>query len=83
MRRVDQDRKISLLNLSWGVPKAEPDQGVRATLVFSASGAKLRFYDAASDAYKCICLAVHPFLLEESVQPLSEESQHPIAVGSS
>jgi putative transposase len=80
MRRVDQDRKISLLNLSWEVPKAEPDQGVWATLTFSKAGAKLSVYDAAPDTPKRTCLALHPFPLKEPVQPLQQEFQQPILV---
>mgnify|MGYP001823624233 FL=1 len=80
MRRVDQDKKISLLNLSWDVPKAEPDQGVWATLTFAKTGAKVRIYDAAPDAPKRTCLAMHPFPLKDPVQPLSEAFHQPISV---
>jgi len=80
MRKVDHERKISLLNLSWDVSKAEPNQGVWTTLAFSRSGAKLRIYDTAPDAPKRTCLAIHPFPLKEPVQPLSSTFQNPIAV---
>jgi len=83
IRRVEQDQKISLLNLVWNVPKAKPDQGVWATLAFSKSGARLSVYDAAPDAPKRTCLVIHPFHLKEAVQPLSAEFQHPIPVRSS
>ena len=80
MRRVNQERKISLLNLDWEVPTTEPDQGVWATLQFSAHAAKLRVYDAAPDAEQRICLAEHPFPIKEPVLPLREEFQRPILV---
>jgi transposase len=80
MRRVKRDRKISLLNLEWEVPTAEPDQGVWATLKLSAHGATLRVYDAAPDAEQRICLAEHPFPIKEPVLPLREEFQRPIPV---
>jgi hypothetical protein len=80
MRRVNQDRRISLLNLDWELPKAQPDQGVWATLEFSHHGAKLRVYDTAPDAPKRTCLAVHPFPIKEPVLPLPTEFQRPISV---
>ena len=83
MRKVDQDQKISLLNLTWDVPKAQPDQGVWATLTFAKSGARLSVYDAVPDAPKRTCLATHPFPLKEIVQPLSAEFQRPIPVRAS
>mgnify|MGYP001816918541 FL=1 len=83
MRKVDQEQKISLLNLTWDVPKAKPDQGVWATLTFSNSGVRLSVYDAAPDAPKRTCLATHPFPLKEAVQPLNAAFQRPIAVRSS
>ena len=83
MRKVDQEQKISLLNLTWDVPKAKPDQGVWATLTFSNSGVRLSVYDAAPDAPKRTCLATYPFPLKEAVQPLNAAFQRPIAVRSS
>lgn len=80
MRLVKPDRQISLLNLDWAVPQAQPDQGVWATLELSRRGAKLRVYDAAPDAPQRTCLAEHPFPLQEPVQPLSEEFQKPLTV---
>jgi len=80
MRRVDQNRCISLLNLNWDVPRALPDQGVWATLEFSSRGAKLRIYDAAPDASRRTCLAQHPFPLNEPVLPLRPEFQRPIPI---
>jgi transposase len=80
MRLVKPDRKISVLNLEWDVPQAQPGQGVWATLELSSRGAKLRVYDAAPDAAQRTCLAEHPFPLKEPVQPLAEEFQKPMAV---
>jgi len=80
MRLVKPDRKISLLNLDWDVPQAQPGQGVWATLALSSRGAKLRVYDAAPDTAQRTCLAEHPFPLKEPVQPLAEAFQKPIPV---
>ena len=80
MRLVKPDRKISLLNLDWNVPKAQPGQGVWVTLELSSRGAKLRVYDTAPDAAQRTCLAEHPFPLKEPVQPVAEEFQKPMAV---
>lgn len=83
MRCVDRENKISLLNLSWEVLNAAPDQGVWATIVFSKSGANLNVYDNAPDAPIRTCLAQHPFPLKETVQPLQEEFHRPIAMAPS
>jgi transposase InsO family protein len=73
MRRVNPDNTISLLNLTWSVPDAKPNQGVWGTLELNTSGATLRVYDAAPDAPERICLVEHPFPLKEPVQPLQAE----------
>jgi len=78
MRRVDQAHQITLLNLTWTVPQARPDQGVWATLTLSSQRAKLRVYDTAPDAARRTCLAEHPFPLTEPVQPLRPEFQRAI-----
>ena len=80
MRLVKPDHKISVLNLEWDVPQAQPGQGVWATLELSTQEAKLRVYDAAPDAAQRTCLAEYPFPLKEPVQPLAEEFQKPRAV---
>jgi hypothetical protein len=80
MRRVDQAQQITLLNLTWAVPKAQPDQGVWATLSLSLQGAKLRVYEAAPDAAQRTCLVQYPFPLTEPVQPLRPEFQRAIPV---
>jgi transposase len=73
MRRVSAEKTISVLNLTWSVPDAEPDQGVWTTLEFRTDGATLRIYDKAPDALGRQCLAEHPFPLKEEVQPLQAE----------
>jgi len=71
MRRVDGARQIALLNVRWDVPRAEPQQGVWATLTFTPQGATLRVYDRAPDAPQRTCLATHPFPLQEPVVALA------------
>jgi transposase len=80
MRQVEPTRQISLLNLTWAVPQAQPGQGVWATLEVSLRSAKLRIYDAAPDAPQRTCLAEHPFPLPEPVQPLRVEFQRSMPV---
>ena len=73
MRLVNPDRTVSVLNEDWLVPEATPNQGVWVTLELTISGATLSIYDAAPDAPERTCLAQHPFLLSEPVQPLRAE----------
>jgi transposase len=73
MRRVSNERAITVLNLTWSVPDAEPDQGVWATLKFRTNGAMLEIYDQAPDTHERRCLVKHPFVLEEPVHPLQDE----------
>ncbi len=75
IRKVTAQRTVSILNLEWAVPKADPGQGVWATLKFSISGATLHIFDAAPDAERRISLAKHVFPLTESVQPLPSAFQ--------
>lgn len=77
MRRVSAEQTISVLNLNWAVPGAEPDQGVWATLELRVDGATLRIYDQAPDAIARRCLVEHPFPLKEEVQPLHVEFRPP------
>jgi len=70
IRLVNEQKKIRVLNVDWGVPLAHPGQGVWATLEFTLRDAKLRIYDAAPDAAKRSCLAIHPFPIKEPVLPL-------------
>jgi len=80
IRQITADQRVSILNLSWTVPDAQPLHGVWATLTFSLSGATLRVYDQAPDAAKRSCLVEYPFPLKEPVQPLLAAFQKPIAV---
>jgi transposase len=73
MRRVSDERTITLLNLTWSVPDTEPGEGVWATLEFRTSGATLKVYDQAPDAHERRCLAKHAFPLKEPVHPLQDE----------
>jgi transposase-like protein len=70
IRAVDTNRQVLILNQRWSAGLALPDQGVWATLFLPPKGATLRIYDAAPDAPKRRCLAVHPFPLKEPVVPL-------------
>ena len=76
IRSVSAEQQVMLLNLAWDVPRAQPDQGVWATLQFSQPGARLRVYDAAPDVGERRCLVEHPFPLREVVQPLAGTFHH-------
>lgn len=67
IRAVNQNRNVLILNKTWSAGLGLPDQGVWATLFLTPKGATLRIYDAAPDAPKRRCLAVHPFPLKEPV----------------
>jgi len=67
MRKVLADNTISVLNVSWSVPAAHPNQGVWATLVIKKSGAKLLIFNAAPDAPARKRLAAYPFKITEPV----------------
>ena len=73
MRLVSYDRKISLLNLGWQVPRAEPRRGVWATIAFTRRGATLRVFDAAPDAKHRTCLPRFPFPVREPIPALRPE----------
>jgi hypothetical protein len=77
MRLVSAQKTISVLNLTWVVPLAEPGQGVWTTLELRSDGATLRVYDRAPDVLERRCLAEHPFPLKEDVQPLQLEFRPP------
>jgi transposase len=73
MRAVEKDGNIPLANLKWYAGLVQPGQGVWATLHIQLNGAKVCIYDAAPDALKRRCLAVHPFPLKEPVVALMPE----------
>jgi len=80
MRLVQPTQQITVLNLAWAVPHAQPGQGVWATLGLTPQAAVLRVFDAAPDATKRFCLVEHPFPLKEPVLPLQACFQKPIPV---
>ena len=67
---MDKQGQMLILNKTWSAGLGVPDQGVWATLFLTPKEATLRIYDAAPDAPKRRCLAVHPFPLQEPVVPL-------------
>lgn len=69
IRRLQSDGTISVLNVNWPVPQADPQQGVWATLELTPTGATLAVYDAAPDVAERRCLVTHPFPLREPVLP--------------
>ena len=73
IRKVLADKTISVLNVSWSVPKATAGQGVWSTLVIRKSGAKLLIFDNAPDASQRTLLGSHAFPLSESVSASSEK----------
>lgn len=75
IRLVSPHRTISLLNLDWYVPRAQPRQGVWATLSFTRRGAALHVYDAAPDAQRRTRLACFPFPVHEPILALRPEFQ--------
>ena len=76
IRRVTQERTVSVLNLKWDVPAAQPDQGVWVTLAITARTATLRVYDTAPDVSQRLCLVEHPFPIREPVQQTAPASRH-------
>jgi len=76
IRQVQADNTISVLNVAWEVPEAQPAQGVWATLIIRQSGAKLLIFDTAPDAPHRKLLGTHVFPLSEPVlsQPKSTRS---------
>ena len=77
MRLVSPARTVSVLNMTWLVPDAQPHQGVWVTLELKPNGASLRVYDQAPDAQRRTCLVEHPFPLQEPVQPWRSAGQSP------
>jgi transposase InsO family protein len=73
LRAVDNNRNVLILNKIWSAGLGLPNQGVWATLFLAPKGATLRIFDAAPDAPKRRCLAVHPFPLKEPIVPLQAQ----------
>jgi transposase InsO family protein len=78
IRRVDQQRSIRLLNVDWDVSRAQPDQGVWATLEFSPRRTTLAVFDAAPGFAHRRCLVLHTFPLQEPVLPLQDCFRSPL-----
>ena len=73
IRKVQDDNTISVLNVSWDIPKVQPGHGVWATLTIRASGAKLLVFDDAPDVPHRKLLISHAFPLSEPVLPRPEK----------
>lgn len=67
IRRVDANRQIKVLNVTWELPPAKPNQGVWATLELTPKQARLLVYDTAPDAPVRKRLTSHPFPLKQKV----------------
>ena len=80
IRRVNQDSKVTILNIDWDIPLAKTNQGVWATLRFTVDGATLRIYDTAPDAKDRVCLVEYIFPLKEDVLGLAIEFQRPVEI---
>ncbi len=77
MRRVSAAGTVSVLNVVWDVPQANPSKGVWVTLDFIPASATLGIYDAPPDAKSRTCLVTYPFPLSEKVQPQQTTKIHP------
>lgn len=82
MRRVNAQQTVSVLNVSWKVRAASPDQGVWVTLDLTADVPSLCIYDKAPDDPTRVCLDTHPFPLAESVLPFPQNPAHLLAQSS-
>ena len=69
IRQVLADNTVSVLNVRWAVPNAEPLQGVWVTIELRSAGATLAIYDAAPDVRTRRCLATYPFPIKEPILP--------------
>ncbi len=79
IRRVRADKTVSVLNVSWKVGSASPDQGVWVTLDLTPDEAILSIYDQAPDDPTRACLDTHPFALSEIVLSFLENPTHLLA----
>jgi transposase InsO family protein len=80
LRKVEAPKQVSVLNVIWPVPKAEPEQGVWVTIDFQPEQTTLSVYDTAPGADKRRCLACHPFPLTEPVLPIPDQHFNQIYV---
>jgi len=72
IRKVLEDKSISVLNETYPVQKAEPNDGVWATLSIKKDDSWLHVFDAAPDVTNRKLLASFPFEIDEVVA-----SHHP------
>ena len=73
LRKVDPDKQVSVLNVSWPVPKATPDQGVWVTIDFTPAKTSLSIYDQVPGSPQRQCLKTHPFPLSEPVLTIPDQ----------
>lgn len=69
IRRVEPGGTVSVLNVDWAVPGADPQRGVWVTLTLTCSGATLQIFDNGPDGGSRNLLVTHPFPLNEPVLP--------------
>ncbi len=81
LRRVQADKTVSVLNVSWPVRSVLPDRGVWVTLNLTPQDVNLSIYDKAPDVATRICLDSHPFPLVENVLPFPENHKHFLLTG--
>ena len=67
IRKVLEDSSISVLNETYPLQKAEPNDGVWATLSIKKNGSWIHVFDAAPDATNRKLLASFPFEIDELV----------------
>jgi transposase len=67
IRKVLDDNSISVLNVTYPVPHAKPNDGVWATLSIKKANAQLHIFDAAPDVMSRKLLASYPFEISETV----------------
>jgi putative transposase len=67
LRRVTEQKQISVLNVTWDVPTGVEERGVWVTVDLAPAQSTLTVYDAAPDAASRHCLAQYPFPVNEPV----------------
>jgi len=64
---IHYNNSISVLNVTYPVPNAQPNAGVWATLSIKPANAQLHIFDAAPDVTSRKLLASYPFEISEAV----------------
>jgi transposase len=67
IRKVLEDNSISVLNQTYPIQKAKPNDGVWATLNIKKKGASLHVFDAAPDVTNRKLLTSFPFEIDEVI----------------